>query len=138
MTNNDIIDKLLMGTNETHKVTIKVDDDDLNIELRPLTSGELTKLKSIEKEPYTMNIGVNSQGKRTKTSVDDTANMTIGMGEFTEAQAEAMYTAVAWSMDTSVDTVKNFKTGIPELIFKHVIDISNLTDEDLTVLKQFR
>ena len=69
--------------------------------------------------------------------------MTIGMGEFTESQAKAIYTAVAWSMrveDTNItpEIVENFRKGVPEQIFRHVIEISNLTEEDLTVIKQFR
>lgn len=146
MTNNDIISKLLQGTDEIHEVTVNDGKEDLKIQLRPLSSGELTKIKSIEKEPYTMEIGVNTNGKRTsakKLENNADSNMTIGMGEFTESQAKAIYTAVAWSMcveDTNItpEIVENFRKGVPEQIFRHVIEISNLTEEDLTVIKQFR
>lgn len=147
MTNNDnIISKLLQGTDEIHEVTVNDGTEDLKIKLRPLSAGELTKIKSIEKEPYTMEIGVNTNGKRTSAKQIDNStdtNMTVGMGEFTESQAKAVYTAVAWSMrveDTNItpEIVENFKNGIPEQIFRHVMDISNLTEDDLTVIKQFR
>lgn len=146
MTNNDIISKLLQGTEEVHEVTINDGNEDLTIQLRPLSSGELTKIQSIEKKPYTMEIGVNTKGKRQSAkTIEKNANTTmeVGMGEFTESQAKAIYTAVAWSMtvdDTVItpEIVENFKKGVPEQIFKHVITISNITDDDLTLLKQFR
>jgi hypothetical protein len=42
--------------------------------------------------------------------------------------------------DTNItpEIVENFRKGVPEQIFNHVIDISNLTEDDLTVIKQFR
>ena len=146
MTNNDIISKLLQGTDEIHEVTIQDGKEELTVQLRPLSSGELTTIKSIEKAPYKMEIGVNTQGKRTSAKQiekNTDTNMAVGMGEFTESQANAIYTAVAWSMrvgDTNItpEIVENFRKGVPEQIFRHVIEISNLTEEDLTVIKQFR
>ena len=144
--NNEIISKLLQGTDEIHEVTIQDGKEELTVQLRPLSSGELTAIKSIEKAPYKMEIGVNTQGKRTSAKQiekNTDTNMAVGMGEFTESQANAIYTAVAWSMrvgDTNItpEIVENFRKGVPEQIFRHVIEISNLTEEDLTVIKQFR
>lgn len=144
--NDEVISKLLQGTDEIHLVTIKDGDEDVDVQLRPLTSGELTKIKSIEKEPYKMEIGVNNKGKRTSAKqIENNADttMAVGMGEFTEHQARAIYTAVAWSMGVegtsiSPEIVENFRKGVPEQIFKHVIEISNLSEDDLTVIKQFR
>ena len=146
MTNNEIISKLLQGTDEIHEVTIQDGKEEVTVQLRPLSSGELTTIKSIEKAPYKMEIGVNTQGKRTSAKQiekNNDTNMAVGMGEFTESQANAIYTAVAWSMrvgDTNItpEIVENFRKGVPEQIFRHVIEISNLTEEDLTVIKQFR
>ena len=36
------------------------------------------------------------------------------------------------------EAVDDFKVGIPEQIFREIIRISNLSDEDLTSIKQFR
>ena len=41
-------------------------------------------------------------------------------------------------MDIPEDEVENFDVGIPEKIFQEVIRISNISDDDLTVIKQFR
>ena len=131
MTNQDILNKLTLGTDSTEKIKI----NDVDIELRPLTSGELAKLQSIEKQGFSMKVGVNSQGKRQSVSTND---IDVNAGDFNKYQTEALHKAVAWSMDIPEDAVANFKVGVPEQIFEHVIRISNLSDSDLTVIKQFR
>ena len=46
--------------------------------------------------------------------------------------------AIGWSMDIDPDAVKNFAVGVPEQIFQHVVRISSLSDNDLTIIKSFR
>lgn len=128
MNNNDILEKLTLGKDKTETVVI----DDVEIELRPLTSGELAKLQSIEKQGFTMKVGINSQGKRPNNDVD------VNAGEFNKYQTQAMYKAVAWSMGIDEKKVADFNVGIPEKIFNEVVRISHLTDDDLTSIKQFR
>ena len=131
MNNNEILEKLTLGKEQVETVKI----DDVDIELRPLTSGELSKLQAIEKKGFVMKIGVNQQGKRQTVNTND---VDVNAGDFNEYQTEAMYKAIAWSMDINEETVKDFKVGLPEKIFKEVIRISQLSDNDLTVIKQFR
>lgn len=131
MNKQDILAKLTLGKTKKETVTI----NDVEIELRPLTSGELTKLQSIEKKGLIMKIGMNNKGKRESVQTND---IDVNAGEFNSFQAEAMYTAVAWSMDIPEEKVEEFDVGIPEKIFEEVIRISNLSDNDLTVIKQFR
>ena len=132
MTNNqEIIEKLTLGKEATE--TVNIDGDE--IELRPLTSGELSKLQSIEKKGFSMKVGVNSAGKRQSVQTND---IDINAGEFNKYQTEAMYKAVAWSMGISEDVIENFKVGVPEKIFSEVVRISNISDNDLTMIKQFR
>ena len=131
MNNNEIMEKLTLGKEQTETVEI----DGIEIELRPLTSGELAKLQTIEKQGFIMKVGVNSSGKRQNLSTND---VDINAGEFNKAQTEAMFKAVAWSMGISEDKVENFTVGMPEKIFEQVIRISNLDDEALTSIKQFR
>ena len=132
MNKSDILAKLTLGKDKTETVKI----DDVEIELRPLTSGELSKLQSIEKKGFVMKIGMDKQGKRTGTQT--VQDMDVNAGDFSEYQTEALYKAVAWSMDIDEEDVKDFAVGVPEKIFKEVIRISNLGDNDLTVIKQFR
>ena len=128
MNNNDIIEKLTLGKNKTETVTI----EDVEIELRPLTSGELAKLQTIEKQGFTMTVGLNNQGKRPTNDVD------VNAGEFNKYQTEAMFKAIAWSMGIDEKKIADFDVGVPEKIFAEVVRISNLTDDDLTSIKQFR
>lgn len=131
MNNNEILEKLTLGKDKTETVKI----DDVDIELRPLTSGELTKLQSLEKQGFTMKVGVNGHGKKQNVQTND---IDINAGEFNKFQTEAMYKAVAWSMGIDEKHVSEFKVGVPEKIFKEVVRISELSDNDLTIIKQFR
>lgn len=131
MNNNDVIEKLTLGTDKTETVTV----NDVEITLRPLTSGELAKLQSLEKQGFVMKVGVNTAGKRQSVQTND---VDINAGEFNKYQMEAMYKAIAWSMDIPEETVEDFEVGVPEEIFKHIVRISHLSDGDLTIIKQFR
>lgn len=81
-----------------------------------------------------MKVGVQA-GKRQNVSAND---VDVNAGEFTKYQTEAMYKAVAWSMDIDPKVVEGFGVGIPEKIFMEVVRISNISDEDLASIKQFR
>lgn len=131
MNNDEIIEKLTLGKDLSETVTI----DGVEIELRPLTSGELAKLQSLEKQGFIMKVGVNSHGKRQSVTTND---VDVNAGEFNKYQTEAMFKAVAWSMDIDPKLVEDFGVGVPERIFSEVVRISNLSDADLTTVKQFR
>ena len=137
MTNDiELLEKLTLGKDKTEIVTIKVGDEEQEIELRPLTSGELSKLQTIEKKGFVMKIGMQN-GRRTTTNTN-LSDMDINAGEFTQYQNEALFKAVAWSMGIEEEQVENFIPGLPEQIFNEVVRISNLQDKDLTIIKQFR
>ena len=139
MNNLDIIRKLSLGTEDTEKVNITFEDETLELTMRPLTDGELTKLQSIEKKPLTVTVGMQN-GKRTSVHTND---VDINTGEFTEAQNEAMYEAIALSLSVDGDVItasdiRELKAGLPGVIFKEVIRISKLSEEDLTLVKSFQ
>ena len=137
MTNDiDLLEKLTLGKDRKEIVTITVNGEDQEIELRPLTSGELSKLQTIEKKGFVMKIGM-TNGKRTTTQTN-MSDMDINAGEFTQYQNEALYKAVAWSMGIKPEQVEEFIPGVPEAIFNEVVRISNLQDKDLTIIKNFR
>ena len=136
MNNQELIEKLTKGTKHTEEVEINGD----TFTMRPLTSGELSKIQSIEKKGFKMQIGVNAQGKRQSVRTND---VDVNVGEFSEYQNEAMYTAIALSLSIGnvnirVDQVKELPTNVPEELFEHVIRISKLSDKDLTIIKNFR
>jgi len=139
MKNLEMIQKLTLGKDNLETVKIDYDGTEAEFTIRPLTSGELSKLQAIEKKPLVVKVGMQG-GKRVSQNIND---VDINTGEFTEAQAEAMYTAIALSLSVDGETVtsediKGMPTGVPELLFEKVILISKLNDKDLTAIKQFR
>ena len=143
MSNNlDLIEKLTLGTDNIETVTITVDDAEETVDLRPLSSGELTELQKIEKQPFSIKLAMGADGKvQDAEEISSNKTMDIGMADFTESQAETMYHAVAWSMSIGdivipVDTIKGLQNGVPEQIFKEVMRISDIGD--LEIIKQFR
>ena len=140
MSNEELIQKLTLGTDNTTPFTVEKDGEKLSGEMRPLTSGELTQLQSMEKQGFVMKIGVDNKGKKQHVSSKD---VDVNAGEFNQYQMQTMYTAVAWSLSIGGDKytkedIERFAPGVPELLFEEVIKISNLTDKDLTTIKQFR
>lgn len=135
MNNQEMLEKLIDGANTIEKVKIKVNDKEADFEIRPLTSGELSKLKAMEKKGFNMTIAVNGQGKRQGVQTND---VDVNAGEFNEYQSNAMYTAVSWSTDLEKESLEKLPVGFPEALFAEVIRISNLSDSDLTTVKTFR
>lgn len=141
--NSEIIEKLTLGTEEIQTVKVKHGKETTEVELRPLSSGELSILQKMEKAPYSMQMKMNRNGEnvpvnREESLIEDDNTMDLHMGEYVESKSKLMYTAVAWSMDISIAAVKQFYKGVPEQLFEHVMDISNITEDDLDTLKQFR
>ena len=141
--NLEMIQKLSLGKEDTEKVTLELEDGvKADFILRPLTSGEISKLKALEKKSVVVKIGMEA-GKRTSTTVDNNQDINVNTGKFTEDQAETMYRAIALSLsvDDEIVTakdVKNMRVGLPELLFREVIRISQLTEDDLTAIKSFQ
>ena len=143
--NLEMLQKLTLGKEAIETVTIEFEDEKADFTIRPLTSGELSKLQAIEKKKLNVKVALEN-GKRKKTSVseDDTKvqDVNINTGEFTESQTEAMYKAIAWSLSIDdeivpVEMVKKMMPGMPEVLFTEVIRISKLTESDLTSIKSF-
>ena len=142
MSNNEMLQKITLGTEATETITIEVNGTEAEFKIRPLTSGELSKLQTMEKQGFKMKVGVNPQGKRQNVQSNMT-DVNVNAGEFNEHQNEAMYTAIAWGLSVDKETIKpsaikELPTGVPEQLFEHIITISQLSDEDLTVIKTFR
>lgn len=141
MSNLEMLEKITQGTDAVETVTIKIDDEDVEFLLRPLTSGELTRLQTLEKKGFVMKVGVNGAGKR--QSVTSNTDVDVNAGEFNRYQSEAMFKAIAWSLSTggenvTEDMIQNLPPSVPEQLFNEVIRISKLSDNDLTVIKTFR
>ena len=68
MSNLEILQKLTLGTEATETITVNGEE----IEIRPLTSGELSELQTIEKKGFVMKVGLGAKGKRTKVETNNT------------------------------------------------------------------
>lgn len=135
MNNQEMLEKLIAGTDSIERVKVNVNGKEGEFEIRPLNSGELSKLRALEKKGFNMTIAVNSQGKRQGVQTND---VDVNAGEFNEYQTDAMYTAVSWSTDLEKESLEKLPVGFPEALFAEVIRISNLSDSDLTTVKTFR
>ena len=146
MSNLEMLERLTLGTEATE--TIEVGGEE--VEIRPLTSGELSKLQTIEKKGFVMKVGVGvvmkvgvgAKGKRQSVQTNNT-DVDINAGEFTQYQSEALYKAVAWGLSVNGENVKPeqveaLPAGLPEQIFVEIVRISNIKDNDLTIIKNFR
>ena len=138
MSNLEMLERLTLGTEATE--TIEVGGEE--VEIRPLTSGELSKLQTIEKKGFVMKVGVGAKGKRQSIQTNNT-DVDINAGDFTQYQSEALYKAVAWGLSigkekVTPEQVEALPAGISEQIFKEIVRISNIQDNDLTIIKNFR
>lgn len=143
MSNMEMLEKLSQGKNRVETVPVFIDGEKVaEYEMRPLTSGEISKLKIIENKPYKMTMQIDAKGKRKGDAQEKLSDMDIGMGEFSEVQTKAMYTAIAWSLSVGdekipVKAIYDLDKGIPELLFEKVIELSGLTAADLKAVKLF-
>ena len=135
----ELIEKLTLGKDALETVKVKSDKGTIDVTLRPLSDGELSKLRSMEQKSLVVKVGVNSDGERESVQTND---VDINTGEFSESQAKTMYHAVAWSMSVegekyTPEMIEGLMPGVPKQLFEHVIRISQLTETDLVTIKSF-
>lgn len=140
MSNLDIIQKLTVGKDDVTEVNIEYDGTEYPFTIRPLTSGEISKLEGLEKKSLVFKTGVKNGRRQTINTKND---VDVNAGRFTEDRITAMYQAIALSLSVgdekvTVDDVKGLKPGLPERLFDHVITISKLNESDLLFIKKFR
>lgn len=138
MSNLEMLERLTKGVEATETIEIGGEE----VEIRPLTSGELSKLQTIEKKGFVMKVGVGANGKRTSVNTSNT-DVDINAGDFTQYQSEALFKAVAWGLSigkekVNPEQVEALPAGIPEQIFNEIVRISNIKYNDLTIIKNFR
>ena len=141
VSNTEMIQKLTLGKEDTTMVKVEWNGEETEWTMRPLTSGELSKLQVIEKRAFHIKVGMKNGRRETVTT--NMEDIDINTAEFTQAQNEAMYEAVANSLSCNGETVKAelvkaMPAGLPEVLFGEAIEVSKLADTDLTMIKQFR
>ena len=136
MSNLEMINRLTKGVEATEIITV----EGVDIEIRPLTSGELSELQRIENKGFVMKLGINPNSRKQKMDMND---IDINAGDFNQCQNEAMYKAVALGLSIgdekiSIAQVQELPPGAPEQIFNEIIRISKITEKDLIIVKNFR
>ena len=139
-TNFKTIEQLILGATESTKITINYKDNDYDFNLRPLTDGELTKIRKIEYDSLNFKVKIDEDGNA--GSSEQTQEADVNTGEFTEKQTIAKYTAIAWSLSNdeitfTTEDIERLPKGIPNLLFEKVIEVSGLRSGDLTTVKNF-
>ena len=145
MNNQEILNKLTLGIQETEKVEVEFEDGKSEtFEMRLLTDGELSELKTLESTPYRMKLKMNTDGKVESVERREAdTNMDMNLNELNRYQSKVLYNAVAWSLsvngsEISSNTIRALPKGVPEALFTEVIRMNRLTDEDLKLIKNFR
>jgi hypothetical protein len=144
--NNEIIDEILNGVNSTVYEEFDFGGTKKKLGLRPLNSGELEILKKLEKknQKAKFNLSSTQKGKTRKERVEEVEDQLqnlesdLDYSEMLENQAEVKYQAISWSTEIPIDKIKKLPATIPDDIFERVMTISNITEDDLDLLKNFR
>jgi hypothetical protein len=140
MTNDDLFMEIVNG----NKIAVKYEFEGLKnkIPLRPLVNKELGELKALEKGAskglIKMEMPVDKK-KREKTK-DQMQQMEqeIDYAAMSDAQYEVMSKAVCLSADISEETYDALNAKLAGDIFEKVMEISKITEDDLSMLKEFR
>lgn len=127
MQNKEMLQKIIEGTQHTEQVTIPFNGEDFTFTLKPLNSGELSTIQKIERKGLTINI--NQKGANPSP---------INAGDLADNQNEAMYKGISISLDAPVDQVRKLPQSLVEALFKEVARISNITDNELVLIRNFQ
>lgn len=128
MENKELLDKIIEGTQMEEQVTITFNGEDFTFTLKPLTSGQLSTLQRLERKG--LNINISSKGKA--SPID------INAGDLADNQAEAMFKGISLSLEAPVEKVKLLPLEIVEALFKEIIRISKVSDNELILVKNFQ
>lgn len=128
MENKELLDKIIEGTQMEEQVTITFNGEDFTFTLKPLTSGQLSTLQRLERKG--LNINISSKGKA--SPID------INAGDLADNQAEAMFKGISFSLEAPVEKVKLLPLEIVEALFKEIIRISKVSDNELILVKNFQ
>lgn len=127
MENKELINKIIEGSQIEEQVQIPFNGEEYTFTLKPLTSGQLSTIQKLERKG--LNINITNKGGNTSP---------VNAGDLANNQAEAMYKAISFSLDAPTDKIRQLPQDIVELLFKEVIRISKVTDNELVLLKNFQ
>lgn len=136
MENLQIINNLVQG-NKPQEIEIEINGKIETLTMRALTDGEISKIRDIEQRK------VNVQVKMKNDTLTENSSE-INNADLLRSHQKAKYQAIAWALTVpdqpkvKPEHIANLGKGLPDILFEKVIEISQLTEEDLASVKQFR
>lgn len=143
MDNQEIFEKILKGKDERREYEFEGLPGPIT--LRPLTSGELVDLQALEKQGMAATLKMKNftgmpreeRRRRVKEQIQDLESQ-IDFSELRRTAAAVKYRAISYSAEISEDMVKELPPRLVDDIFEKVMEISEVTEEDLDLLNDFR
>lgn len=139
--NQELLTSLIQGTDDT--VEMEVEGLPEPLTLRPLNSGELRKLQKMEKQGQkgVVKIKKNATREEIQEAVEgeeQNLESNLDYAALTDSIARTKIQAVCWSADVPAALIDGLPHPVPDDLFEKVMEISNFTEEDLDLLKNFR
>lgn len=145
MVNEELIQEILTGVNNT--ITAEIEGLNSKITLRPLATKEIMELRKLEKGTskgtLKMDLPDAKDGMRQikKENIREKVKQLeqdIIYADIEEGKDNVILKAVSYSSEIPIEQIEKFPIKITEDIFAKVMEISNVTEKDLDMLKSFR
>ena len=137
MDNESILSEIISGTNTIEKVEFEGLSKPLT--LRVLNNGELLELKKTERGSQKSQLTIKRNMKRqdVKDKVEE-AMQEIDPAQIQENIENTKALALELSADITRPIYDQLKPGLTTAIFDKIMEISQITSEDLDLIKDFR
>lgn len=145
MVNEELIQEILSGVDNT--ITAEIEGLNSKITLRPLATKEIMELRKLEKGTskgtLKMDLPDAKDGMRQikKENIREKVKQLeqdIIYADIEEGKDNVILKAVSYSSEIPIEQIEKFPIKITEDIFAKVMEISNVTEKDLDMLKSFR
>lgn len=145
MVNEELIQEILSGVDNT--ITAEIEGLKSKITLRPLATKEIMELRKLEKGTskgtLKMDLPDAKDGMRQikKENIREKVKQLeqdIIYADIEEGKDNVILKAVSYSSKIPIEQIEKFPIKITEDIFAKVMEISNVTEKDLDMLKSFR
>lgn len=140
MTNDELFSEIING----NKIAVKYKFEGLKeeIPLMPLVNKDLAELQAIEKSRskglMKMDIPVNKKEREKTKDKMQKFEQELNYSDMSKSQYEVMRKAVCVSADISEETYDSLNAKLAGDIFEKVMEISMITADELSMLKDFR
>jgi hypothetical protein len=137
MDNESILSEIISGTNTVEKVEFEGLTKPLT--LRVLNNGELLELKKMERGSQKSQLTIKRNMKRqdVKDKVEE-AMQEIDPAQIQENIENTKALALELSADITRPIYDQLKPGLTTAIFDKIMEISQITSDDLDLIKDFR